>query len=137
MKIGTLINNGTINDMSGSQVLITPQGIQVQQAAPQGGPEPEQLHFDHLPEKLRSPRAQELWRELYKAGYVDSNCITTRSRTESAIMARAMAERLGLTRYWDDFSELWQMSNLKAASGKCYEGEAGWKFEKSLRRIFA
>lgn len=137
MKIGTLINNGTINDMSGSQVLITPQGMQVQQVATMGASAADGLHFDHLPEKLRSPRAQELWRELYKVGYVDSKCITTRSRTESAIMAKEMADKLGLARYWSEFSELWQMSNLKSAYSKSHDTQSGWDFEKDVKHIFA
>lgn len=136
MKIGTLINNGVINDMTGSQVLITPQGMQVQQVQPAAA-KPDEMCFDHLPEKLRSPRAQELWRELFKAGYVDSRCITTRSRTESAIMAKRMADKLGLTRYWNEFSDLWQMSNLKSAYGKCYESQNGWDFEEKMKHIFA
>lgn len=136
MKIGTLINNGTINDMSGSQVLITPQGLQVQQVTPPSTP-PEDIGFEQLPEKLRSPRAQELWRELYKAGYVDSKCITTRSRTESAIMAKEMADKLGLKRYWSDFSELWQMPNLKSAYSKCHDTQSGWDFEKKITTLFA
>lgn len=136
MKIGTLINNGTINDMSGSQVLITPQGLQVQQVTSPSTP-PVDVCFEHLPEKLRSPRAQELWRELYKAGYVDNNCITTRSRTESAIIAKEMAERLRLARYWSEFSDLWKMSNLKSAYSKCHDTQSGWDFEKNLKGILA
>lgn len=136
MKIETLINNGTINDLSGSQVMITPQGIQVQQVTTPPAP-PEEVSFEHLPEKLRSPRAQELWRELYKAGYVDSKCITTRSRTESAIMAKEMADKLGLTRYWSEFSELWQMTNLKSAYSKSHDTQSGWDFEEKIKDIFA
>lgn len=136
MKIGTLINNGTINDMSGSQVLITPQGVQVQHVSPSATTH-DDMHFDHLPEKLRSPRAQELWRELFKAGYVDDACITTRSRTESAIMAKEMADKLGLTRYWNEFSELWHMSNLKSAYSKSHDMESGWEFEKKVKAILA
>lgn len=136
MKIGTLINNGTINDMSGSQVLITPYGIQVQQVTPPSTP-PTEVCFEHLPNKLRSPRAQELWRELYKVGYVDNRCITTRSRIESSIMAKEMADKLGLTRYWSEFSELWQMSNLKSAYNKSHDTQNGWDFEKNLKRILA
>lgn len=136
MKIGTLINNGTINDMSGSQVFITPQGIQVQQATPPSAPS-EDVCFEHLPDKLRSPHAKELWRELYKVGYVDNMCITTRSRTESAIMAKEMAGKLGLTRYWIEFSELWQMTNLKSAYSKCHDTQSGWDFEKNIKNILA
>lgn len=136
MKIGTLINNGTINDMSGSQVLITPEGIQVQQMAPFSA-QPENVCFEHLPEKLRSLLAKELWIELYKVGYVDIKCVTTRSRTESAIMAKEMAEKLGLTRYWSEFSELWGMSNLKSAYSKSHDTQSGWDFEKKIKSIFA
>lgn len=95
------------------------------------------IQFDHLPEKLRSQRAQELWRELYREGYVDGRCITTRSRTESAIMAREMAEKLGLRQYWKEYSNLWQMSNLKSAYSKSHDIENGWEFEKNIKRIFS
>lgn len=95
-----------------------------------------ELCFDFVPEKLRSSYAKELWRELYKAGYVDSKCMTTRSRTESAIMAKVMADKLGIKRFWGDYAELWKMSNLKAAFGKSYDQESGWNFEKSLNLIF-
>lgn len=135
MKIGTLINNGTINDMTGSQVLITPQGMQVQQMT-QSPTHKDDVHFEHLPKKLSSPRAQELWRELYKVGYVDNRCITTRSRTESAIMAKEMADMLGLKQYWNEFSKLWQMSNLKSAYSKCHDTQTGWNFEEKIKGIF-
>lgn len=134
MKIGTLINNDTINDMTDSLVLVTPHGIQVLQASG-GTSSSDELCFDHLPQKLRSQRAQELWRELYKAGFVDNNCITTRSRTESAIMAKEMAARLSLSHYWNEFSELWQMANLKSAYGKSHDTQSGWEFEKKLNHL--
>lgn len=122
--------------MSGCQVLITPQGIQVQQTVAPATPH-DDVHFEHLPEKLRSPRAKELWRELFKVGYIDNKCITTRSRMESAIMAKEMANKLGLTRYWSEFSELWQMSNLKSAYGKCHDTQSGWDFEKKIKSIIS
>ena len=97
----------------------------------------DELHFDHLPDKLRSPRAKELWRELFKEGYVNSDCLTNRSRVESAIMAHEMAKKLGLGRYWNDFSKIWQMKNLKSAYDKRYEGDNGEKFEKKIRDLFS
>ena len=93
------------------------------------------LNFDRLPPKLASPRAKELWTELFKAGFVDSNCISTRSRTESAIMAKRMAELLGLKQYWQAFSTLWNMTNLKNASSKALDYTSSWEFEKKLKQI--
>lgn len=95
------------------------------------------MNFEHLPGKLRSPRAQELWRELYIEGYVDNQCITTRSRIESAIIAAEMAERLGLKQYWKEFSELWQMSNLKSAHYKGHDSNQGWEFETKIRHLLS
>lgn len=132
MKIGTLINNGTINDMQNAHVVITSQGINVVQ---QIKANPDNLCFDNLPPKLQSPRAQAIWRILFQEGYVDHKCITTRSRTESAIIAKNIAEKLGLKRYWNDFSELWQMPNLKSSYGKSFDTQSGWDIDKELKRI--
>ena len=143
MKVETLNNYGTINSISDSQVVITPNGVQMPVATPTGQAatadvaKSDELHFDHLPDKLRSPRAKELWRELFKEGYVNSDCLTNRSRVESAIMAHEMAKKLGLKRYWNDFTEIWQMKNLKSAHDKCYNGDNGVKFEKKIRLLFS
>ena len=94
------------------------------------------LNFDNVPAILCSPRAKELWTELYKAGYVNNKCVTTRSRTESAVMAKIMADKLGLTRYWQDFSDLWQMTNLKAAGDKANYSTSCDNFEKKIKRLF-
>jgi len=135
MNVKQLINNGTINNISGCQVLITPNGEQVQQVVSDNTPD--ELFFDHLPKNLQSPRAQELWQELFKAGYVDSRCITTRSRIESSIIAKEMASKLGIKKYWNEFADLWNMSNLKSSYSKSHDTQNGWDFEKIITRLFA
>ena len=135
MKIGVLNNYGTINDIHDAQVVLSTPGEQMIQASPSTN-NSDGLNFDNVPAKLCSPRAKELWTELYKAGYVNNKCVTTRSRTESAVMAKIMADKLGLTRYWQDFSDLWQMTNLKAALGKGFDTETGWNFDEKIKRLF-
>ena len=95
----------------------------------------DELHFDHLPDTLRSPQAKELWRELFKEGYVNSDCLTNRSRTESAIMAHEIAKKLGLKRYWNMFVTLWQKPNLRQAYYKSYDRADAVEFEKKIEHI--
>lgn len=141
MKVETLNNYGTINSISDSQVVITPNGVQMPIAAPTNQAatadvaKSDELHFDHLPDKLRSPRAKELWRELFKEGYVNSDCLTNRSRAESAIMAHEIAKKLDLKRYWNMFVTLWQKPNLRQAYYKSYDGADAVEFQKKIEHI--
>lgn len=135
MKIGVLNNYGTINDIHDAQVVLSTPGEQMVQASPSTN-NSDGLSFDNVPAILCSPRAKELWTELYKAGYVNNKCVTTRSRTESAVMAKIMADKLGLTRYWQDFSDLWQMTNLKAAGDKANYSTSCDNFEKKIKCLF-
>lgn len=97
----------------------------------------DELCLDALPDKLRTPLAQEMWKELFKAGYVDRNCKTVRSRTESAYMANKMAGALGIKQYWKLFAELWESPNLKSAYDKGYAMASLDNFKKNVARIFS
>ena len=60
-----------------------------------------------LPEALATDEAMVLWRKAQEAGYVDANCQPLISRTQAALLADAMAERLGIREKWKVFEELW------------------------------
>ena len=65
-----------------------------------------------LPEVLSTEAAMALWKKAQEAGYVDENYQPLISRTQSALLADAMAERLGIREKWKVFEVLWQRKNM-------------------------
>lgn len=60
-----------------------------------------------LPEALATEAAMALWEKAQKAGYVDEDYQPLISRTQSALLADAMAERLCIREKWKVFEALW------------------------------
>ena len=65
-----------------------------------------------LPEALSTEAAKALWEKVRAAGYVDDDFQPTISRSQSALLADAMAVRLGIKEKWKVFEELWQRRNM-------------------------
>jgi len=65
-----------------------------------------------LPEVLSTDKAMVLWRKAKEAGYVDEHYQTLLSRTQAALLADAMAERLGIKEKWKVFEGLWGRKNM-------------------------
>ena len=65
-----------------------------------------------LPEVLATPEAMALWRKAQQAGYVDEHYQPLLSRTQAALLADAMAERLGIKEKWKVFEGLWKRNNM-------------------------
>ena len=65
-----------------------------------------------LPDELTSDKAMALWRKAQEAGYVDANYQPLISRTQAALLADAMAERLGIKEKWKVFEGLWHRKNM-------------------------
>lgn len=93
------------------------------------------LNTDQLPPTLRTPAARDIWQTLYAEGLVDEDCQTLCSRTESGLMAAAIAKVLGIRNVWVTFEELWGMSNLKSARDKAFDYQNGWNFQKRLDNL--
>lgn len=93
------------------------------------------LNTDGLPPNLRTPAAISIWQALYAENLIDEECRTLRSRTESGLMAYAIAKRLGIREVWKTFEELWGMRNLKSAKDKAFDYQNGWDFQKKLDSI--
>ena len=66
----------------------------------------------NLPEALGTEAAMALWRKAQRAGYVDEHYQPLLSRTQAAILADAMAERLGIKEKWKVFEALWNRKNM-------------------------
>jgi hypothetical protein len=65
-----------------------------------------------LPDVLATDEAMALWRKAQRAGYVDENYQPLLSRTQAALLADAMAERLGIKEKWKVFEGLWNRKNM-------------------------
>ena len=67
-----------------------------------------------LPDALSTEEAIALWKKAQEAGYVDSNYQPLISRTQAALLADAMAERLGIREKWKVFETLWNRKNIRS-----------------------
>ena len=67
-----------------------------------------------LPEVLATDKAMALWRKAQRAGYVDEHYQPLLSRTQAALLADAMAERLGIKEKWKVFESLWQRKYMRS-----------------------
>ena len=65
-----------------------------------------------LPNALGTEEVMALWRKAQTAGYVDDKYQPLISRTQAALLANAMAERLGIKEKWKVFGELWKRKNM-------------------------
>lgn len=97
----------------------------------------EALRTDHLPPKLRTPEAIEIWRRLYTESLVDNECQTLCSRTESGLLAAAIAKRLQIREVWKTFEDLWGIRNLKSARDKAFDYQNGWNFQEKIDKIIS
>ena len=93
------------------------------------------LNTDQLPPELRTPAAINIWQALFTESLVDEDCQTLCSRTESGLMAAAIAKKLGIRKVWVTFEELWGIRNLKSAHDKAFDYQSGWDFQKKLNTI--
>ena len=82
------------------------------QASPQPSPKGKGDERELLSEALRTEDAMALWQKAQQAGYVDEHYQPLLSRTQAALLADAMAERLGIKEKWKVFEALWHRRNM-------------------------
>ena len=89
-----------------------------------------------LPEVLRTDEAMVLWRKAQQAGYVDEHYQPLLSRTQSALLADAMAERLGIKEKWKVFEALWHRKYMYHDYYRAMEQQQSLDFQDTLKRLF-
>ena len=89
-----------------------------------------------LPEVLATDRAMRLWEKGRQAGYVDECYQPLLSRTQSALLADAMAERLGIKEKWKVFEELWQRKYMRNDYNLALTQRQSYKFQDDLKQLF-
>ena len=78
----------------------------------EGNTKGERSTLSALPEALSTEAAMVLWKKAQKAGWVDANYQPLISRTQSALLADAMAEQLGIREKWKVFETLWNRTKM-------------------------
>ena len=89
-----------------------------------------------LPPKLSTEAAMALWRKAQAAGYVDANYQPLISRTQAALLADAMAERLGIRKKWKVFETLWNRKNMYRDYYKALNLHQSLTFQDKIKRLF-
>ena len=89
-----------------------------------------------LPEALSTEKAMVLWEKVQKAGYVDANYQPLISRTQSALLADTMAERLGIREKWKVFEALWNRKYMSSDYNLALNQQQSLDFQDELKRVF-
>ena len=89
----------------------------------------------NLPEALSTEEAMALWKKVQKAGYVDANYQPLISRTQSALLADAMAERLGIREKWKVFETLWKRKNMYRDYYEALNQKKSLEFQDEIKML--
>ena len=90
-----------------------------------------------LPDVLCTEEAMALWKKAQEAGYVDSNYQPLISRTQSALLADAMAERLGIREKWKVFEVLWNRKYMYRDYYQALGQQKTLIFQDELKKVLA
>jgi hypothetical protein len=89
-----------------------------------------------LPEELATDEAMALWEKAQRAGYVNEYYQPLLSRTQAALLADAMAERLGIKEKWKVFEGLWHRRNMYRDYYDAMNQDQTFSFLDKLKQLF-
>ena len=89
-----------------------------------------------LPDELATDEAMVLWRKAQQAGYVNEHYQPLISRTQAALLADAMAERLGIKEKWKVFEALWHRRNMHKDFYLAFGQQQTSDFQDELKELF-
>lgn len=87
---------------------------------------------DEIPEALAT---SPLWEKVKQAGLVNEDGQPTVSRPEAALMADALAHRLGITNKWKVFESLWHRKNMRGDYNTALNQRKSLEFQDELKKI--
>ena len=91
---------------------------------------------ENLPEALCTEEAMVLWEKAQTAGYVDDNYQPTISRSQSALLADEIADRLEIKEKWKAFETLWNRRNMYRDYHDALNQRQFLQFRDKLRELF-
>ena len=89
----------------------------------------------NLPEVLATDEAMTLWKKAQAAGWIDANYQPLISRTQSALLADAIAEKLGIRQKWKTFETLWNRKNMRSDYNLALRQQQSLDFLTELKRM--
>ena len=89
-----------------------------------------------LPDVLRTPKAMVLWQKAQAARWIDEHYQPLLSRTQAALLADAMAERLGIKEKWKVFETLWNRRNMYRDYYDAMNQDQTYSFLDKLKELF-
>ena len=89
-----------------------------------------------LPDELATDEAIILWRKAQRAGYVNEHYQPLISRTQAALLADAMAERLDIKEKWKVFEALWHRRNMHKDFYLAFGQQQTSDFQDELKELF-
>ena len=101
----------------------------------QGTPKETEAEPQALPPQLSTERAMALWKKAQDAGYVDANYQPLISRTQAALLANAMAERLGIREKWKVFGGIWHRTKMYKDYYQALEQKQSLLFQDKLKLL--
>ena len=128
-------NNTFVYVAPGAQYVGTIEKQYVQSAPMKSQPNLLRGVGEELPEVLSTPEAMMLWEKAQRAGYVDGRYQPLISRTQSALLADAMAERLGIKEKWKVFEALWNRKNMYKDLYYALNQKQSLEFQDKLKAI--
>ena len=118
---------------SGGQHVETQINVETLPSPPCIGREKE---TEKLPETLATNEAMALWEKAQAAGWIDANYQPLISRTQAALLADAMAERLGIKEKWKVFETQWNRKNMYRDYYKALNLQQSLAFQDEIKRLF-
>ena len=100
-------------------------------------PKGREKRAEELPETLSTEKAMALWQKAQDAGYVDDNFQPLISRTQAALLADAMAFRLGIKEKWKTFEALWNRRNMYRDLQDALNQKQSLQFRDNLKDLFS
>ena len=89
-----------------------------------------------LPPLLRTDKAMGLWQKAQDAGYVDANYQPLISRTQAALLANYMADKLGIKEKWKVFEGLWNRKYMYRDYYKALNLQQSLAFQDEIKKLF-
>ena len=84
---------------------------------------------------LSTEAATALWKKAQAAGFVDDNLQPLISRTQAALLADAMAMRLGIRNKWKIFETFWNRAKMYKDYYQAVDQKQFHPFQDKLKQI--
>ena len=88
-----------------------------------------------LPAALCTEQAMVLWHKAQAAGWIDDNYQPLLSRTQAALLANYMADKLGINDKWKIFEAFWTRKYMSSDYNLALSQQQSLDFQEELKEI--